>query len=96
MFDFDGTALGGQQPYDQFPKPFARFVDKLRSVGIGWATNTTWSPDAQLSVARRGGVKSDPTFLTGQTGRLLAAVEGGRLVPDTAHEQRIVRREKRF
>ena len=96
MFDFDGTALGGHTPYDQFPRPFARFLDKLASMGIGWATNTTWSPDSQLNVIRRSGVRSDPTFLTGQTGRLLATVQDGRLIPDHAHERSIIAREKRF
>ena len=96
VFDFDGTALGGHEPYDQFPKPFARFLDLLTANGIGWATNTTWSPDKQLDVARRSGVKSDPALLTGQTGRVIATVAGGRLVPNYTHEKQVIAREKRF
>jgi len=96
VFDFDGTALGGHTPYDQFPRPFARFIDQLGAMGIGWATNTTWGPEGQFVVAKRSGVKTAPTFLTGQTGRLLATVKNGQLVPDHAHEKRIIARENRF
>jgi len=41
VFDLDGTALGGHVPYDQFPKPFADFLDDLARRGCRWATNTT-------------------------------------------------------
>ena len=96
VFDFDGTALGGHVPYDQFPRPFARFLDGLPDLGIRWATNTTWSLEAQLTLIKRSRVKSEPAFLTGQTGRLLATVEGGRLVPDLEYEKSTLRRERRF
>jgi len=96
VFDFDGTALGGHKPYEQFPRPFARFLDELDSKGIRWATNTTWSPDPEFSVASHSGVKSSPVFLTGQTGRLLATVKNGRVIHDEAYEKAIARREKRF
>ena len=96
VFDFDGTALGGHTPYDQFPRPFAKFLDELHRSGIRWATNTTWPPDAQFNVIKRSGVKSKPAFLTGQTGRSMATVENNRLVTDVKHEKMVLSRDKRF
>ena len=96
VFDFDGTALGGHEPYDQFPRPFAKFLDELDAKGIRWATNTTWAPDPIYAVARRSGVRSEPVFLTGQTSRLLATVKNGEVVHDEEYEKSILRRERRF
>jgi len=96
VFDMDGTALGGHEPYEQFPRPFAKFLDELTERGIRWSTNTTWSPDMIHKVAQRSAVKSRPACLTGQTGRLLATVRNGRAVADKKHEESILRREARF
>ena len=96
VFDFDGTALGGHVPYEKFPGPFVDFLNSLDARGIKWATNTTWSPDGQYKVMAHSGVRSSPAFLSGQTGRLLATVRRGRLVPDKAYERGVIAREKLF
>ncbi|PIU60680.1 MAG: hypothetical protein COS85_23220 [Armatimonadetes bacterium CG07_land_8_20_14_0_80_59_28] len=96
VFDFDGTALGGHEPYAEFPEHFVRFLDGLEAHGIVWATNTTWSPDIQWELIRRSGVRSAPAFLTGQTGRVLAEVREGRLIPDPEYERHIAERDRLF
>jgi len=96
VFDLDGTALGGHQPYDVFPPYFARFLDRLARAGIQWATNTTWSPEAQLKVISASGLKSRPVFLAGATGRALARVDGNKLCPDQAYARRIRALDRRF
>jgi hydroxymethylpyrimidine pyrophosphatase-like HAD family hydrolase len=96
MFDFDGTALGGHEPYDQFPRHFSKFLDKLDAMGIRWATNTTWGPQGQYTAALRGGVKSEPVLLTGQTGRMIATVKNHKVIMEREHEQAVLRRERRF
>jgi hypothetical protein len=96
VFDFDHTALGGHVPYDRFPKPFVLFLDRLSARGIRWATNTTWAPESQLSVIRQSGVKSDPAFLGGMTGRGLATVRRGKLIWDKAHQRDMARLDRRF
>ena len=96
VFDFDGTALGGHTPYKEFPRPFARFLDELKSKGIRWATDSTWHTDEQYELIKRSGVKSLPLFLSGQTSRLLATVRDGSLVHDKAYEEKVLRMNKRF
>jgi len=96
VFDFDGTALGGHVPYEQFPRHFARLLDRLAEKGIRWATNTTWSPRVQFPLIIQSGVKSKPAFLTGGTGWLFATIKGGRLKWDEDHTKKMERRRKRF
>ena len=68
VFDIDGTVLGGYEPYDRIPTPFARFLDSLAARGAAWAFNSTWSPLAQAAMIERSGVRSTPAFLYGRTG----------------------------
>jgi hydroxymethylpyrimidine pyrophosphatase-like HAD family hydrolase len=96
VFDFDGTALGGHEPYAQFPPPFAAFLNRLAERGIQWATNTTWGVVEQLEVARRSGVTAPPGLLSGQTGRQLARVVDGELVVDEEHERFIAEQDEAF
>lgn len=96
VFDFDGTALGGHEPYEQFPREFASFLDNLSKSGVLWATNTTWSPKEQYEVIKRSGVKSSPAFLAGQTGRLLAKVINGKVVFDSLHGKMIRDTDEKF
>ena len=96
VFDMDGTALGGHTPYDEFPRPFSRFLDSLDAMSIRWATNTTWGTEEQWALIRRSGVKSTPAFLAGQTGRQLATVKRGRLIHDEALAGRMRARDRRF
>jgi len=84
VFDIDGTALGGYEPYDHVPAPFARFLDALAARGAAWATNSTWSPLAQAAMIQRSGVRSTPAFLCGRTGLMRSrGLASGRVVYDT-------------
>jgi len=96
VFDWDGTALGGHDPYDRFPKEFARFLDGLAERGIGWATNTTWGVELQSKVIKASGVKSLPFFLAGATGRSLASVTKHGLSPDHLYARRIKSLDRLF
>lgn len=90
IFDLDGTALGGHEPYEQFPPEFARLLDRLTDIGIKWATDTTWSVDRQLKLIRSSGVKSDPVLLTGCTGRSAFAISGDKMFPVTDYMDEVL------
>jgi len=96
VFDLDGTALGEHVPYHRFPESFVRFLDELADMGIGWATNTTWGLQEQLSLILNSGVKSEPAFLCGGTGRLMGRIEQGRLVPDEAYNSAVACKDREF
>jgi len=96
IFDWDGTALGGHEPYDRFPPGFVCFLDGLQKRGIRWVTNTTWSLENQFKVIRESGVKSSPVFLAGSSGRILGAVTGNKLKIDPAYMRRICMLDRRF
>lgn len=96
VFDWDGTALGGHEPYDRFPAEFIRFLDGLAKRGIVWATNTAWGVDAQYKVITSSGVKSRPVFLAGASGRFIAYVMKNRLKPDAYYARRIQLLDRRF
>ncbi|MDD2708832.1 MAG: HAD family hydrolase [Verrucomicrobiae bacterium] len=89
VFDFDGTALGGHIPYEQFPKPFVRFLDRLAAKGIRWGTNTTWGVKEQLLLLQRSGVKNAPAFLIGSSGRIMATVRHWHLIPDRRNDEAV-------
>lgn len=96
VFDWDGTALGGHEPYDRFPAEFVRFLDGLAERGIVWATNTAWGVDAQYKVITASNVKSRPAFLAGSSGRSIAYVTKNKLKPDAHYERRIQLLDRRF
>jgi len=96
VFDWDGTALGGHDPYDRFPKEFARFLDKLSGRGIAWATNTTWPVDSQYKIIKASGVKSNPAFLAGSTGLTIGRVVKNKLTTDAIYERKIRLLSRRF
>lgn len=96
VIDFDGTALGGHEPYAQFPADFARFLDGLKARGVQWATNTTWGVEGQWELIQRSGLKSRPAFLCGGTGQFLARVVRGRPVHDQTFERAVVRKHRVF
>jgi hydroxymethylpyrimidine pyrophosphatase-like HAD family hydrolase len=85
IFDLDGTALGGHEPYEQFPPEFSRLLDKLDAHGVKWATATTWDVDKQLKLIRSSGVKSNPFLLTGSTGRTAVSVINNKVFPIIKH-----------
>jgi hydroxymethylpyrimidine pyrophosphatase-like HAD family hydrolase len=96
VFDWDGTALGGHDPYDRFPPLFSRFLDELSGRGISWATNTTWAVETQIKVIKESGVKSCPAFLAGSTGRVLVRVKGRHLIPDRCYKRLIMSSDRSF
>ncbi len=96
VVDFDGTALGGHLPYDQFPPPFCRFLDRLTEGGVRWATNTTWAVENQIALIKRSPVKSLPLFVSASSGRRIAVVKGGRLVIDARHDKMVLAGDERF
>jgi hydroxymethylpyrimidine pyrophosphatase-like HAD family hydrolase len=72
VFDLDGTALGGYQPYVRLPEAFCTLLDDLHANGCRWAMNTTWDPHGQWELVRQSAVKSRPLFYAGEFGRTLA------------------------
>jgi len=96
VFDWDGTALGGHEPYDRFPPAFVRFLDNLARRGIAWATNTTWPVETQYKVIKASGVKSAPVFLAGESARSLGTVVKNKLRIDAAYKRRLDSLDRRF
>ena len=96
IFDWDGTALGGHEPYDRFPIEFVRFLDGLAKRGIGWATNTTWAVETQYKTIKASGVKSLPVFLAGSSGRIAAHMTERGLIPDRLYERYIKSLDRMF
>lgn len=96
VLDFDGTALGGYEPYGRFPKPLSRFLDSLSKKGIRWASNTTWSIENQIDLFEQSPVKSLPLFLSASSGRRIAVPHRGRLRIDAQHDRRTFARDQRF
>ncbi len=86
IFDLDGTALGGHEPYAQFPPDFARFLDELDARGIRWATCTTWGIEGQWQLIQDSALTSRPAAMCGASGRLLATVRNGAPEAVEAHE----------
>lgn len=94
LFDFDGTALGGHTPYEQFPPEFAAFLDALHDRGIRWGTNSGWGVKGQRRVIESSPVKSRPLVLIGDTGREIGTLNNGTIEPDLDYEA-IIREEDR-
>ena len=72
VFDLDGTALGGYEPYRRFPDRFSALLDELSSLGARWAINTTWHPRLQAELVNASPVESRPVMMIGRTGLLRA------------------------
>jgi hydroxymethylpyrimidine pyrophosphatase-like HAD family hydrolase len=89
VFDLDGTALGGEEPYARLPDRFSEFLDELAGQGVRWGINTTWHPSGQDDMLQRSAVRSRPAFLWGRTGLLrgLYEAKGGRFVFDRESER---------
>jgi len=89
VFDLDGTALGGYEPYERLPDPFSAFLDDLDAHGVRWGTNTTWHPRLQMQMLARSAARSRPAFLYGRTGlfRACAPSPGEAPVHDAAWER---------
>lgn len=86
IFDLDGTALGGHDPYAQFPPEFGAFLDAWSTDGNLWATNTTWGLEAQRLLILGSRVTSLPVFVCGESGRRIGRLVDGTVVLDPVHE----------
>jgi len=82
VVDFDGTALGGYEPYARFPDNFSAFLDRISSHGTLWATCTSWHPYIQDKVFRESKLKSRPVRLLGGTGLYCGVYSENRLYLD--------------
>lgn len=69
LFDLDGTALGGYEPYALLPERFCSFLDELHEEGWGWGINSAWNMPGQWDLIQRSPVKSCPTTLIVSFGR---------------------------
>ncbi|MFC1461349.1 HAD family hydrolase [Verrucomicrobiota bacterium] len=96
VFDFDGTALGGHDPYERFPKLFVRFIDGLAARGIRWATNSGRALEQQFDLLQGSGVRTRPALLIGSTGTRMGWVRAGRLVHDRKHERQTDELSRQF
>ncbi len=67
VIDFDGTALGGYQPYARFPDHLSSFLDEITERGFHWATCTTWHPYTQEQVFSASLLRSRPIRAIGRT-----------------------------
>lgn len=95
VFDLDGTALGGYEPYERLPDRFSAFLDELHDQGVRWCTNTTWHPAKQAEMIEASAVRSRPELMFGATG-LMKARYGGGAVFDEAWERRKQEIDRRF
>jgi len=76
IFDLDGTALiPGREPYARLPDSFSEFLDAISADGWMWGINSTWDVLGQLRLVLVSNVKSRPSFLMGELGMRLAAVD---------------------
>ncbi|MCM8762661.1 MAG: HAD hydrolase family protein, partial [Candidatus Omnitrophica bacterium] len=82
VIDFDGTALGGYEPYERFPDNLSAFLDKISSCGVLWATCTTWHPYIQDRVFRASVLKSRPVRVIGRTSLNCGLYINGKLYLD--------------
>ncbi|HOL22186.1 MAG TPA: HAD hydrolase family protein [bacterium] len=67
VIDFDGTALGGYEPYERFPDNLSAFLDEISEGGVLWATCTTWHPYIQDRVFKASNLKTRPVRAIGRT-----------------------------
>lgn len=69
LFDLDGTALGGYEPYALFPQHFCEFLDRIHNEGWDWGINSAWDMPGQWDLAGKSPVKSRPSVLIVSFGR---------------------------
>ena len=90
VIDFDGTALGGYEPYERFPDNLSSFLDDISSQGVLWATCTTWHPYSQDQVFEASVLKSRPVRALGRTSLSSGLYINGRLYLDAEWEHEMV------
>ena len=97
VFDLDGTALGGYEPYERFPDSFSIFLDELNSCGVHWCINSTWHPLKQGEMIARSAVRSLPAFAYGRTGLIRGQIgKHGIICLDYTYITRIASIQNRF
>ena len=96
VIDFDGTALGGYDPYGRFSDNLSWFLAEIASRGVQWATCTTWHPYTQDKVFARSMVRSRPARLIGRTSLNCGHYVNGELYLDAAWDHEMIGREMEF
>lgn len=96
IIDFDGTALGGYEPYDRFPDILSDFLDELSSSGILWATCTTWHPFMQDKVFTKSKLRSRPVRLIGRTSMNIGFYINGKLCLDAEWDNYMISLKAEF
>ncbi len=96
VLDFDGTSLGGYEPYDRFPDNLSTFLDELSSEGIMWATCTTWHPFIQEEVFRKSIVKSRPARAIGRTSLNCGLYINGKIYLDAEWDHEMLAKKAEF
>lgn len=96
VLDFDGTALGGYEPYDRFPDNLSAFLDKISASGILWATCTTWHPYIQEEVFKRSRLKSKPVRTIGRTALNCGVYINGKIYLDAEWDHEMLSKKVEF
>jgi len=96
VIDFDGTALGGYEPYDRFPDNLSEFLDEISEKGVVWATCTTWHPYIQERVFKVSNLKSRPIRAIGRTSLNCGLYINGELYLDAEWDNEMISYKAEF
>lgn len=96
IIDFDGTALGGYEPYERFPDNLSNFLDEISAQGVLWATCTTWHPYIQEEVFKRSLLKSRPVRAIGRTSLVCGLYVNGQLYMDAEWDHEMISKKADF
>jgi len=96
VIDFDGTALGGYQPYERFPDNFCFFLEEITRYGYQWATCTTWHPFSQEQVFAASHLQTRPIRCIGRTSLSCGLYIRGKLYLDAAWDAEMIECKSQF
>lgn len=80
LFDLDGTALGGYEPYALLPERFCSFLDRLHDEGWDWGINSAWLMPGQWDLVNKSPVRSRPSVLITAFGRGIYDCRSGEVI----------------
>ncbi|MCM8769645.1 MAG: HAD hydrolase family protein [Candidatus Omnitrophica bacterium] len=96
VIDFDGTALGGYEPYGRFPDNLSLLLDEMTERGYLWASCTTWHPFAQEQVFSTSLLKSRPIRAIGRTSLSCGLYIQGALYLDAVWDAEMIAHKSAF
>lgn len=96
IIDFDGTALGGYEPYDRFPDNLSDFLDEISTHGVLWATCTTWHPYMQDNVFKASSLTSRPVRLIGRISLNCGLYINGKIYMDAEWDHEMLVKKAHF